>query len=206
MIKNQILSVYYFAPISYWASYLQGGKTLFETQEFYEKQSFRNRCYLYGPNGLLSLVIPTQHEGKRKYRDTRICHQISWRRQHQKSFESAYRSSPYFEFYEMDFVALFQREQKFLIDFNRKCMELLADILKISLSNSYTEQYEKEYSHMKDLRGSFPAKSQINSNRNFPRYEQVFSRKYGFLSDLSLLDLLFNQGPESFDYLKNLHL
>jgi len=201
--EKQILPVYYFAPISYWAFYLQVKKTIFEREDFYEKQSFRNRCYLYGANGWLSLIIPIRHEGKRKYKDVRICYEIPWRTQHQKSLENAYRSSPYFKFYEMDFIALFEKKEIFLLDFNQKCMQIIANILKITLSKRFTYQYQKKYTQGRDLRDAFSVKSQLN--QDFPKYQQVFSEKHGFFPDLSLLDLLFNEGPESFNYLKKLH-
>lgn len=204
MIEKQILPIYYFAPVNYWACYLQAKKNILEKEDFYEKQSFRNRCYIYGANGSLSLTIPIRHEGKRKYKDVRICYEMPWQRQHWKSLENAYRSSPYFEFYEMDLISLFEKKEIFLLDFNQKCMRIIANILKISLSNGFTDQYQKEYTQGRDLRGVFSVKSQLS--RGFPKYQQVFSEKHGFLSDLSLLDLLFNEGPESFNYLKKLHL
>ena len=161
--------------------------------------------YIYGANGKLSLNIPIRHTGDKsqhqKYKDVRIENEFNWQKQHWKSLQIAYRTSPFFEYYEDDLQPLYEKEFKFLLDLNYKCMDLLADCLQLDLKAEKTEEYILEpASPIFDRRGLVNAK--IESDISLEPYSQVFDAKFGFLKDLCILDLLFNEGPGSQSYLK----
>ncbi|NJW55298.1 WbqC family protein, partial [Salinimicrobium sp. CDJ15-91] len=103
-------------------------EVVFENEDNYQKQTYRNRMYIYGANGKLSLNVPIKHTGNKsnhqKYRDVRIENDFPWQKQHWRSLETVYRTSPFFEFYEDDFRPVYDQKFEFLIDFNYKCLEL----------------------------------------------------------------------------------
>ena len=172
----------YFGPISQYVAMANAETVLFENEDNYQKQTYRNRMYIYGANGKLSLNIPIKHTGDKtqhqKYKDVRIENEFNWQKQHWKSLQIAYRTSPFFEYYEDDLQPLYEKKFKFLLDLNYNCMDLLADCLQLDLKAEKTEEYILE------------------------PYSQVFDAKFGFLKDLCILDLLFNEGPGSQSYLK----
>lgn len=203
MRSSIIISLYYFAPINYYAHWLQADEVCLETADHYEKQTYRSRCYIYAANGRLMLNIPIEHQGVRKYKDIRISYEYPWQKQHLKSLKTAYQSSPYYEFYEEDFLSLFEGKEIFLWDFNWRCTQLICSLLEINTPDRYIDIYEKTHTTAIDLRNQFdPKKKTID----LPIYHQVFSSKHGFLSDLSIIDLLFHQGKYSIKYLKDLPL
>ncbi|XOD69593.1 MAG: WbqC family protein [Flavobacteriales bacterium AspAUS03] len=200
-----ILAVYYFAPITYYAHWLQADEVCLEAVDHYEKQTYRNRCYIYNANSKLMLNIPIKHKrGMRKYKDVHISYEYPWQEQHQKSLKIAYQSSSYYEYYEDDFLSLFQSKEIFLWDLNWKFTHLISMLIESNLLNKCTEVYQKNYPNKTDLRDQFHAKK--HSTENLQLYHQVFSEKHGFLSDLSIVDLLFHQGKNGIKYLKNLPL
>ncbi|XOD66552.1 MAG: WbqC family protein [Flavobacteriales bacterium Tduv] len=200
MRKSIIIPLYYFAPISYYAYWLQANDICLEKEDYYEKQTYRSRCYIYAAKGRLMLNIPIEHKGGRKYKDIRISYESPWRKQHLKSLKTAYQSSPYYEFYEDDFLSLFEYKETFLWDFNWRSTQVICNLLEIDPLSTHTETYEKKHAEAIDLRNRFNVK---NPSSCFPKYYQVFSEKHGFISDLSILDLLFHQGKYSIQYLKN---
>lgn len=175
---------------------------VFEVEDNFQKQTYRNRCNIYGANGKLQLNIPIIHsKGQRqKTKEIKIDNSSNWQVQHFRSLQTAYRSSPYFEFYEDDIKPLFEQKQEFLLDFNIKCHEFVINALQENIPYSKTEIYNVN-SGLNDFRNLSIARKE--PNYNLKKYTQVFENKHGFISNLSILDLLFMEGPSTEIYLKN---
>ena len=188
----------YFAPISQYAAIFKNEKIVFEVEDNFQKQTYRNRCNIYGANGKLTLNIPIIHNGKQQTKDIRIDNSNAWQRNHFRSLTAAYNSSPFFEFYEDDLQPIYEQEHTFLLDFNIKCHEFIMTALQSEISYSKTEIYDI-YPKVKDFRNLATAKKE--PNYKFSSYFQVFNDKHGFISNLSILDLIFMEGPSSFIYL-----
>lgn len=196
-----IFPVFYFGPISYFAALVQAESFQLEAYEHFPKQTFRNRCYIQGANGKLRLAIPTKHNGARVFKDIQISDEYNWQKEHFKSLVSAYKSSPYFEYYEDDLAPIFESKEKYLLDLNLKTMEFIASKLKLDLTYNLTETYEIVSEEL-DFRNQFSAKKEPTGN--FPEYFQVFDEKFEFMPDLSILDLICNEGPKASTYISNL--
>ena len=195
----------YFGPISQYVALVRAKEVVFENEDNYQKQTYRNRMYIYGANGKLSLNVPIKHTGNKsnhqKYRDVRIENDFPWQKQHWRSLETVYRTSPFFEFYEDDFKPLYEENFEFLIDFNYKCFELALESLQIEIN------FEKTTEYFLNPEGMINGRSLIIAKNRKPAtmepYTQVFQDKFGFLNDLSIVDLLFNEGPNALNYLES---
>lgn len=193
----------YFGSIAFYAALVKPKNIIFENEDNYQKQSYRNRMYIYGANGKLLLNIPIKHskEGKhQKYKDVKIENDFPWQIQHWKSLESAYRTSPYFEYYEDEFRPLFTEKKTFLLDYNYQCMEVVNACLSLDVSYQKTVTFERILTDEKDLRNLINAKA--SNNVTLTPYIQVFNEKFGFIPNLSILDLLFNEGTNALGYLE----
>jgi len=192
----------YFPSIQYIGALIKAKEVSFTLESNYQKQTYRNRCSIYGANGKLNLTIPIQHtkrDGHQKDSSVKIMREENWQILHWKSLTSAYRSSPYFEFYEDELKEVFFRQPKKLMDYNIDLLECILSLLEIDLSYSFKESY----SPLTPLEESLiNAKKQSTISQ--PVYQQVFATKHGFIPHLSILDLLFNLGPQSIDYLEQL--
>ena len=192
----------YFSPIVQYVGLAKADQVIFEVEDNYQKQTYRTRCFIYGANGKQLLNIPVQHNNKsRKTRDILIDNSVPWQKQHLRAIQAAYRSSPYFEFYEEEFVFLFKKVPQYLLDFNFTCLELVLEMLQLEITFTKTKAFFKEYSDIVDLRLLADAKSEKKYTLN--SYTQVFSDKHGFIENLSILDLLFMEGPNALNYLEN---
>jgi hypothetical protein len=193
----------YFPSISHFAAMLQAEKITFEVEDNFQKQTNRNRTYIYSPNGLQLLNIPVKHSkgAHQKTKDIQIDSDFDWQKQHFKSLETAYRSSPFFEFFEDDIRPLFEKKHKFLLDLNFETLDIVSHCLRIELDYSSSSEYIQNVDPklITDFRFLADGKKDISS---FEKYKQVFDDKYGFLNNLSILDLLFNEGKFTVDYLK----
>lgn len=192
--------------ITLWAYMVQATHVILEKQDHYQKQTQRNRLYIHGANGKLLLSIPVKHlgkEGHQHYKDVQIDNSFSWQGQHWKSLEAAYRSSPYFEFYEDEIEFIFQKRFTNLYTFNKTFFKVIQGLLGVSFELSFTQSYKKEVGHH-DIRPQQEVKS--NPTVAEVSYTQVFADKHGFIPNLSVLDLLFNKGPESLYLLRNCSL
>ncbi|HMC01816.1 MAG TPA: WbqC family protein [Flavobacteriaceae bacterium] len=203
---NIILHPTYFPNIAHFVAMVKADEVTFEIDDNYQKQTYRNRTYIYAANGKLLLNIPVIHTQKKrqKYRDVKIANVTKWQELHWKSLESAYRTSPFFEFYEDDLKPLFAIEARLLMDFNFKCFETICQCLQLELDVSKTMRFEKEISDKSDYRYLVNAKKE--RHYEFDKYTQVFSNKHGFINNLSILDLLFNEGPNAIQYLQSQEL
>ena len=191
----------YFGPIDHFSAMVNAGEILFENEDNYQKQTYRNRQYIYGANGKLLLNIPVKHRSSKgksnhqKYKDIQIENGFHWQRDHWRSLQTAYRTSPFFEYYEDDFAPLYEQKPEFLLDFNYRCLEVITSALSMEISFSKTEGFLEMPKNCTDLRNLIVAKRE--NPKNQPRYPQVFEEKHGFLENLSVLDILFNEGPQA---------
>lgn len=198
------LSASYLAPIVHYALIAQNDSYALDVHENYVKQTYRSRAEIYGANGKLKLIVPLQ---KRKNRTPmhaiEISYEEDWQRLHWRSFESAYRLSPYFEYYEEEFLPFYEnKEYTKLLDFNLALENKIKSLLGLNQTRQLTEKYEEQ---AVDYRQLIHPKHKLE-HIEFPYYIQVFTEKYGFIPNLSIVDLLFNLGPASSDYLKELTL
>lgn len=201
---NILLHPTYFPSISHFAAILQAEKITFEIEDNFQKQTNRNRAYIYSPNGLQLLNIPIKHAKgtHQKTKDLQIDSDFDWQKQHYKSLETAYRSSPFFEFFEDDIRPFYEKKHKFLLDLNFETLGIVTKCLRIKLDYTNTIEYIQDIDSKltSDFRYLVDGKKDTSS---FERYIQVFEDKHGFINNLSILDLLFNEGKFTVDYLKN---
>ena len=191
----------YFPSIRQFALMSLEKELVFEVNDNFQKQTYRNRCYIYGANGKQLLNIPIQKiSGKQLTKDVKIDYGSNWQMEHLKSLHSAYRSSPFFEFYIDDLEELFTKKETFLLDLNIQTIQKVMDALQLKVDYLLSKSYEKDL--FNDYRFLVNAKSK--EKFNFPTYTQVFNNKYGFIENLSILDLLFLEGPASELYIKKL--
>lgn len=200
-MNNILLHPTYFPSISHFVAMIQADTITFEVEDNFQKQTNRNRMYIASANGLQMLNIPIKHtkDIHQKYNDIRIDHSSGWQKQHFKSLEAAYRTSPYFEYLEDDIRPIFEGKPEFLMDLNFKILEVLTDCLGIKLPYAKTTSFIIEDDQLTDLRHLANGKKDI---QNFESYTQVFSNKHEFQANLSILDLVFNEGRSAVDYLK----
>ncbi|WP_264549292.1 WbqC family protein [Flavobacterium sp. N2820] len=202
---NILIHPTYFPSISHYVAMIKTDMVTLEMEDNFQKQTNRNRMYIYSPNGVQLLNIPIKHSLDRhqKYKDVRIENDFGWQKNHFKSLEAAYRTSPFFEYFEDDFRPLFEKKHEFLMDLNLETFELVNDALGIQFSIEKTTEYFHEITHLKDYRSLANGKKDTTQ---IEEYTQVFNEKHGFLNNLSILDLLFNEGRYAVDYLKNQQL
>lgn len=200
---NMLLHPTYFPNIAHFVAMVHAHNVVFEVEDNFLKQTFRNRTYIYGANGRLALNIPVIHSqnNRLKYKDVKIYNEEKWQSHHWKSLLSAYKTSPFFEYYEDELQSLFEDRTNYILDFNFKCFETVCECLQLNLSTSKTTVYQKDIQNTEDFRYLVNAKKDIL--KPFEGYNQVFQEKHGFINNLSILDLLFNEGPNSVDYLES---
>ncbi len=204
-MKNKILlPLFYLAPVSWFSVFLNEDNEIFlEQYENFPKQTYRNRAAIYGANGKLPLIIPINHNGKREMKDIEISFAEDWQKLHWKSIKTAYQSTPYFEFYEDRLKGIYDEKISSLSEFNLKTLKVILQILKTEKDFELTKEYIRQ-PEAQDFREKFSAKTE--SPFAMDDYYQSFSDKYGFIKDLSILDLICNIGPESLTYIKNIKL
>lgn len=205
-MQRVLLSTTYLGSIYYFAIISQAKDIIIEKHEHYTKQSYRNRCTIYAANGKLDLTIPVVKNSGQKTRitDIEISYQENWIRNHWQSIISAYNSSPFFEYYIDEFEAIYKSKPQYLFEFNTELQNICLDILGISNKISFSEIYETIPNSV-DFRYSISPKIEIDNNL-FNPYHQVFEEKHGFIHNLSILDLIFNEGTNALNYLKNIKL
>lgn len=200
-----IVSTAYFPPLGYVSALLKARQAVIELHETYPKQTCRNHACIYGPNGIQTLSIPVNKPfgNHSKTKDIRIADALSWQRTHWRSIEAAYSNSPFFLYYQDYFRPFFEKKYEFLADINSEILETLLRLLRISTNITFSETYVAAPTALKDLRSILTAK---HARAICPPYTQTFSEKHGFISNLSVLDLIFNLGPEAAEYLSSVFL
>lgn len=196
-----IFSTAYLGPIEYYIEYIKCDNPILETNENYQKQSYRNRCSIMSANNILNLIIPVKKPkilNNRKIKKIRLEKRQNWQNLHWKSLQSAYRSSPYFEFYEDKFSPFYNKKYDYLIDVNNDFHKLICTLLKVKPFVKMSKEYSSNYN--KDFRNKITPK--LSQKKKLAQYIQVFSNQIGFQANLSVIDLLFNLGPDALDYLK----
>ena len=191
----------YLPNIEYFAWMLQQKKVFFCEETNYQKQTYRNRSEIYGANGKLNLTIPIRHthSGKKPLDgQVQIAYDMDWQKQHWKSICTAYRSSPYFEYYEIYFTPHYGIQTTTLFEFNLNLIKLVMELLEAPFIYEIRSMEPNRFESKDEL-----LNTKLRSGLKFKNYTQVFSSKFGFLSNLSIIDLLFNLGPNSSSYLKN---
>lgn len=200
------LSSAYLAPVQYYTKLLSGAEVYIEQNENYQKQSYRNRCNIVSANGVLGLSIPVIHNSVEKIpiKDVRIADHGNWRHIHWNAILSAYNSSPFFEYYQDDFYPFYHKKYTFLFDFNEELFYKIIELLDIDKHRiNYTSQFVPLIEGI-DMRNSIHPKAKHEDIAFAPQaYYQVYLQKFGFVANMSIIDLLFNMGNESIIVLKN---
>ena len=224
-----LLSSTYFGPIQWYQKLNRYDECLIERHESFIKQTYRNRMLIPTTNGPLSLTIPTNHNTSLAMKDIRISDHANWRHVHWNALLSAYGESPFFEYYQDDIRPFYEKKYEFLFDFNMEITEKMIELLdirpKISVTSEYIQSEElKEKSieseelkvkseefnglanhkvqSIVDFREAIrPKKPLPDAEFESKRYYQVYEQKFGFQPNMSILDLLFNEGNEAIFYL-----
>jgi hypothetical protein len=198
--KAALMEVHYLPPLEFFTCLLKYSKLHLEQHEYYQKQTFRNRCLILASNKIDTLSVPVQ-DGRSKIlvRDLRIEYRQDWVRRHWGAIQSAYGKSAYFEFYAEPFERALRREPAFLLDLNSELLTICLDFLKIDKTKlQWTERYESpDYQHTEDLRSLITPKQSYQTRTFYQAvpYRQTFGND--FEPNLSIIDLLFCQGPRA---------
>ena len=199
------LATAYLGPVQYYCKLFHYAAVHIETAENYPKQTYRNRCLVAGANGPLCLSVPVEKKESPKCptRDIRISAHGNWQRLHWNAIASAYNASPFFEYYADDFLPFYEKGKYcFLLDFNERLRELVCGLLDVHPRVSYTSAYAHTVAN--DFRETIrPRRPGEDPGFRPQAYYQVFGRKTGFLPNLSIIDLLFNMGPEALCILRS---
>lgn len=202
--SGAVLPMCYLPPVEFFVE-LNKYKphVLIEREEHFPKQTYRNRANIYSPDGVLALTVPVIKGSKNHtvIKDVKISYDFKWQRLHWMGLQACYRRSAYFEYYEDDFAPFYDSiKPQYLFDYNEQLLQLLIKLTKIKTQLTYTETYEEQYPTLTDLRNTISPKA---DNNLFTQklYFQVFEERHGFIKNLSIVDLLFNQGPQVLNYL-----
>ena len=199
-MKKGLFISQYLAPISYYKELLSCDEVGLEQYNHYERKTYQNRCEILSANGVIALSIPIEKSAKTKtpFNEVRIAYHTDWQKQHLRAIMSAYQNSPFYDYYIDDIRPLYEKNYTLLIDFNKALHQAILEAIEEERATSLTDVFYEGDASI-DRRFDFHPKKR---NEELKPYTQVFSDKIGFVSDLSILDLLFNLGPEVELYLK----
>jgi len=196
-----VFSTAYLPPVEYF-SHLNKYQTIqIDIFENYIKQTYRNRCCIYSANGKLTLSIPViKVDGNHtNIKNIEIDYRQPWQKIHWRAIESAYNSSPFFLYYRDDLEPFYMKKYKFLVDLNHELFAILCNLVGIKTENLFSGKYFEPSPNIIDMRNSFSPKKQNDHSQK--KYKQVFDEKFGFIPNLSIIDLLFNEGKFSWELL-----
>lgn len=201
-----LVNTAYFPPVQYISKIKNSFEILIEQFESYGKQSYRNRCDIMTANGIMTLSVPVVKGSSIKIltKDVLIDYSTNWQKLHFKGIESAYKNSPYYDYYIDNFAHFFERKEKFLLDINTKILKEIMDNIQIQRPVKLTEDYYAAPENCIDLRDIIhpkPARRRTDEPFAPKPYHQTFAERFPFAPNLSILDLLFNMGPEAKSYL-----
>ena len=196
-----LLSTTYFGPVQWYQKLYRTDEVLIERWESFLKQTYRNRCVIATTQGVQALTVPVEKPSTISYiKDLKISDHGNWRHLHWNALQSAYGESPFFEYYQDDIRPFFEKRWTFLLDFNEEIRVKMCELLDIQPKVEYSGQWIADCSM--DFRSAISPKHPLPDPDFQPKpYYQVYQQKHGFLPNLSILDLLFNMGPESIFYL-----
>ena len=210
-MTTALLQTTYFGPIQWYQKLNRYDLCMIEQYDSFQKQTYRNRCVIATANGVQALTVPVEHSPLTSHhsplvKELRISDHNQWRRVHWNALQSAYSESPFFEYYADDLHPFFEKKYDFLLDFNENIRQKVCELIDIQPNVEYTSEYTSDIQHqtsnITDFRDIINAKHpQPDAEFETKPYWQVFQHKHGFLPNLSILDLLFNMGPESIFYL-----
>lgn len=203
---NILVNTAYFPPIQYFSEIKNCSEILVEQHESYGKQSYRNRCDIMTANGVMTLSVPVVKGASLKIltKDVLVDYSTNWQKLHFKGIESAYKNSPYYDYYIDNLLPFFERKEKYLLDLNTKILRELMENIGLNRPLTFTEDYYPITANHDDLRDVIhPKPSRRRTERPFtPKpYHQTFAERFPFTPNLSIIDLLFNMGPETGGYL-----
>ena len=206
--KIAILSTAYLPPIQYFTKLLMYDEIIIDPMEHFQKQSYRNRSIIYGANGELALTVPLLHNHTENtpVKDMLIANDMDWQKIHWRSLESAYRCSPFFEYYEDYFMEFYAVKYDSLLHFNTELLHKVLELMGIKVNITNALEYIPDYGDKADdFRSSIHPKAKLSlPDKDFKpvRYIQVFENKHGFKENMSIIDLLFCEGRHAVDVLK----
>lgn len=197
-----LLSTAHFPPIQYFTKIIRHDSLIIEACENYQRQSYRNRFRILAANGPVDLSVPVVkgHSSGMPVKSVRIDYSENWQRIHFKTIESAYRHSPFYEFYIDDFLSFWEKQQTFLYDLNLNILNTLVKVLDLDLTIRETREYLPESAGLtEDYRNSIHPKKEWTEDISFSPspYIQNFPDRFGFIPNLSIIDLIFQAGPEA---------
>ena len=202
-----LLSTTYFGPVQWYQKLYRADVAWIERHETFQKQTYRNRCIIATTQGTQALTVPVEHTPPSTLKDIRISDHGNWRHLHWNALRSAYGDSPFFMYYEDDIRPFYERRWDFLFDFNEAIREKMCQLLDIQPNIRYTEG-ETRRQGVQGVQGVQDYRDVINPKHPAPdpdftprRYYQVYEAKHGFQPNLSIVDLLFNMGPEAIFWL-----
>ena len=196
-----LLSTTYFGPIQWYQKLYRAEHVQIEQWDSFQKQTYRNRCLIATTNGIQALTFPIERGTSPLIKDIRISDHGNWRHLHWNALQSAYGESPFFPYYQDDIRPFFEKRWDYLLEFNEAIREKMCELIDIQPKVSYTEGYVSS-PIIKDFRSAInPKHPEPDADFTPKPYYQVYQQKQGFLPNLSILDLLFNMGPESIFYL-----
>lgn len=204
-----LLSTSYFPSLEYFVNILKHESIFIDIHETYPKQTWRNRCRILSANGTMDLSIPVEKPGgnRTKTSEIIISSHYSWRKNHLRSIESAYRNAPFYVYYkDLAEDLIMDISSSMLFEFNQKVLLNILNEFGIKKSIEFTDSFIRDSTGFNDFRFSISPKAKDRRNKKetkFEPYYQVFADKYGFQPALSILDLLFNTGPDTLEYLQN---
>jgi len=206
-LSPAIIPVFYLGPVQYFTKFLRHNPILTEQCGNYIKQSYLNRCVILSANGPISLSIPVicPAHPKSLLESVLIDYHTPWNKIHWKAIESAYGKSPYFEFYADDFIPFYNRQYERLMDYNLRLLKLILRILGIDQPLTRTPVWQDSWPGFADYReGIHPKQNRRKDDPEFNAipYYQVFSPRFGFVPNLSIIDLIFNEGPDAIEILQ----
>ena len=198
-----LLSTTYFGPVQWYQKLYRCEEVEIEQWESFQKQTYRNRCLIATTQGIQALTVPVERGSSQLIKDIRISDHGNWRHLHWNALVSAYGESPFFEYYQDDIRPFFEKGWEFLLDFNEATREKMCELLDIQPKVGYSLEFKQSTVNKNiDYREGIQPKHPMTDPDFEPKsYYQVYQQKHGFLANLSVLDLLFNMGPECIFYL-----
>lgn len=196
----------YLAPIPLYAQLYVSQGIMIDTDSTFIKQTFRSRTIIATENGTQTLTIPIVHNNGQKMRDTRISEHGNWRHTHWNAIVSAYRKSPFFDYYADDFAHFYEEKDGFLLDFNMRLHAIVCELIGLErsiaiLEKATMESIKNDFTDLRYL--ASPQEFATRAPQKTEAYYQVFSLRNGFIPNLSIIDLLFNMGPEALIILRD---